>query len=130
MPDSRTARQSLVDAAIVAITEAAIAINERMGVQPEQPIPYGQQAMDQLGSAAVKAVLDAIAEPTDAMGLAGLIATNGNQLDGWMTEDRRAQFEALGDIGYDDRFAGNPSKWMKPIWRAMFKTLRKEIEDV
>ena len=78
---------------------------------------------------AIRAVLDAIAEPSDAMGYAGLIATNGDSLKGWPDEQRRAAFEALGDIGYGDRLSGNPSKWMKPIWRAMIAELRKEIEN-
>ena len=77
----------------------------------------------------IKAVLDAIAEPSDAMGRAGLIATNGDSLEGWPDEHRRTALEALGDIGYGDRLSGNPSKWMKPIWRAMIAELRKEIEN-
>ena len=75
------------------------------------------------------AFLDAIAEPSDAMGRAGLIATNGDSLEGWPDEHRRAALEALGDIGLSDRITGNPSKWMKPVWRAMFSVLRKEVES-
>jgi hypothetical protein len=79
--------------------------------------------------AAIAAVLEAIAEPTDAMGAAGLIATNGDSLNGWSDEERRAAFIALGNIGYGDRISGNPSKWMKPVWRAMIAALKKELED-
>lgn len=66
-----------------------------------------------------RSAITAMREPTNAMGYAGLIATNGDSLEGWPDDDRRAAFKALGDIGYGDCIAGNPSRWKKPIWRAM-----------
>lgn len=68
----------------------------------------------QLHEKMARAAIMAMREPTDAMGHAGLIADGD-----WPDENRAAAFAALGDIGWGDRLAGNPSKWKKPMWRAM-----------
>lgn len=58
-----------------------------------------------------RAAIEAMREPNDAMGAAGLLATDDSMMR--LTEAER---EA---VGWADRLAGNPSKWMKPVWRAM-----------
>lgn len=51
-------------------------------------------------------------EPTDAMGAAGLKASGDNGTFYLTPAEREA-------IGWKDHLAGNPSKWMNPIYRAM-----------
>lgn len=64
-----------------------------------------------------RAAVEAMREPNDAMGAAGLLATDDSMMR--LTEAER---EA---IGWADRLAGNPSKWMKPVWRAMIDAARE-----
>lgn len=65
---------------------------------------------------AARAAIQAMREPTDAMGAAGLRVQRETQhlfTTGELTEEER------GRVQISDKLRGNPSHWTKPVWRSM-----------
>lgn len=62
-----------------------------------------------------RAAIEAMREPTDAMGAAGLMVSSHDPLGG----REKMTDEQAESIGWTDRLRGNPVKWEMPIWRAM-----------
>lgn len=64
--------------------------------------------------------IKAMREPTPKMAMEGLRVSLTSEMFGRQEYDARCLSEEERErIGFSDMLAGNPSKWERPIWRAM-----------
>lgn len=112
----------LVEEVRLALCEVAHTISAKMGIPEDKQVPYGMEEMNALSVAAISAVFDAIAEPSDAMieALADKLETIGAHHGWWSSEfNWRTTKDTIGR-----------SEWLglcEELTRTMTATLRKEF---
>lgn len=70
---------------------------------------------DGLAETLARAAIEAMREPTEMMGAAGLMASSHDPLGG----NEKLSDEDAEKIGWTDRLRANPLRWEMPVWRAM-----------
>lgn len=106
----------MIERAAKAMREARYEWRNR-GYEPSVGIPEGLL---------VRAVIEAIREPIEAMGWAMLAArTHLNRKDG----ERAFTDDKADKIGIGDQYAANPSKWCMPEWRAAVDAILEDTPD-
>jgi hypothetical protein len=84
-----------------------------------------ERCQDVIDARCAEAMVRAIREPSDKMGAAGVrvqVAKSNPEHPSAMSE---AGLEA---VGFRDCLHGNPSRWMKPVWRAMCDAILGETQ--
>jgi hypothetical protein len=114
----------LLEKMVAALKDAANTINERMAILPEHTIPYDQEAMDFLGRAGIAAVLEAIAEPTEAQ----MHAAEALPVTGVISGMIMMHAARNGGIAAGSGLPGPPDTPLQQWYRAMIAALRKELE--
>jgi hypothetical protein len=73
-----------------------------------------------------RAVIEAMREPTSSMSWMGVRVNLTIECIGKEMDSRCLNSEECDVIGFSDIYAGNPSHWARPIWRAMIDAALKD----